>query len=171
MRTFVRLAVYLLSAFSGALLSAWPAVEAAEFDTSVPMRTAGTATYYVGGYMEGVGDVDFMVDTGSGYVTINEETLAALQKENRVRYVRKLRGVMADGSELTVPVYRIETLSIGGLCHLNDVEAAVFPGKTRQILGLSALKKAAPFIFSFDPPNLVLSNCPVTTNVAAAKDS
>jgi hypothetical protein len=39
------------------------------------------------------------------------------------------------------------------------VEAAVFPGKTRQILGLSALKKAAPFIFSMDPPNLVLSNC------------
>jgi hypothetical protein len=35
----------------------------------------------------------------------------------------------------------------------------VFPARTRQILGLSALNKAAPFTFSVDPPSLVLSNC------------
>ena len=33
----------------------------------------------------------------------------------------------------------------------------MFPGKTRQILGLSALRQAAPFIFSLNPPELVLS--------------
>lgn len=135
------------------------------------MRNGGAATYYVAGYMDGAGDMDFMVDTGSGYMTINEETLKALKSNNRVRYVRKLRGVLADGSELLVPVYKIERLSIGGECHLQDVEAAVFPGATRQILGLSALRKAAPFIFSFDPPNLVLSNCPGKDKVATATDS
>jgi hypothetical protein len=41
---------------------------------------------------------------------------------------------------------------------LRDVETAVFDTK-RQILGLSVLNRAAPFIFSVDPPELVLSNC------------
>lgn len=159
------------TAIGGVCLLVWSAVQAAEFDTSVPMRHGGAATYYVAGHLEGVGEADFMVDTGSGYLTINEQTLAALQKEKRAHYVRMLRGVLADGSELVVPVYRLEALSIGGRCLLSDVEAAVFPGATRQILGLSALKKAAPFIFSFDPPNLVLSNCPASDKVATAEDS
>ncbi len=133
------------------------------------MRHGGAATYYVAGALEGVGAMEFMVDTGSGYLTINETTLEALKREDRARYLRDLRGVLADGSELVVPVYQLETLVIGGRCELHNVEAAVFPGKTRQILGLSALKKAAPFIFSFDPPNLVLSNCPSGAKVAEVK--
>jgi len=48
------------------------------------------------------------------------------------------------------------------------VEAVVFPGKTRQILGLSALRQAAPLIFSLNPPKLVLSNC--TDRLAEAGD-
>jgi hypothetical protein len=70
-----------------------------------------------------------------------------------------LQGVLADGSELEVPVYAITRVGIGGSCWLHDVEAAVFPGTSRQILGLSALRKASPFIFSVTPPALVLSRC------------
>ena len=44
----------------------------------------------------------------------------------------------------------------------------MFPGKTRQILGLSALRQAAPFIFSMNPPKLVLCNC--TDRLAEAGD-
>jgi len=50
-------------------------------------------------------------------------------------------------------------LVLGGDCVLRDVEAAVFPEKTRMLLGLSALSKASPFIFSTNPPSLSLSNC------------
>ena len=50
-------------------------------------------------------------------------------------------------------------MNIGGQCPLEDIEVAVFPGNTRQILGLSTLRQASPFIFSMDPPQLVLSNC------------
>lgn len=164
----MRIAGNMRVVFGGAVLMAASVVQAADFDTSVPMRHGGAATYYVAGHMDGVGAMDFMVDTGSGYLTINENTLAALKREDRALYMRDLRGVLADGSELIVPVYRIQKLSIGGICQLENVEAAVFPGATRQILGLSALKKAAPFIFSFDPPNLVLSNCPTTDKVAEA---
>lgn len=154
----------------GALLTAWMAgaAVAAEFDSHIPMRDKGAATYYVDGEIHGVGPVDFMVDTGSGYMTINEETLALLQATGGATYVRKLSGVLADGSTTTVSIYRIAQVRIGATCTLRDVEAAVFPGKTRQILGLSALRQAAPFIFSMSPPTLVLSHC--TARVAEAGD-
>jgi hypothetical protein len=71
--------------------------------------------------------------------------------------------ILADGSEMTVPVYFVGRIRIGDSCWLNDVEAAVFAGKSRQILGLSALRKTAPFIFSVDPPSLALSQCDSTS--------
>lgn len=130
-----------------------------DFNTLVPMREASATTFYVFTQIEGIGSVDLMVDTGSGLMTINEDTLAVLQKQQRVRFVKHLEGILADGRKLVVPVYAIERMSIGKNCWLNNIEAAVFPGQTRQILGLSALRKAAPFVFSIDPPQLMLSRC------------
>jgi predicted aspartyl protease len=144
---------------------------AGEFDTTVPMAEKGAATYYVPGKIDGVGKVDMMVDTGSGYLTINEEALATLTKQKRARYVRDLRGILANGTQLVVPVYSISAINIGGSCVLRDVEAAVFPGKTRYILGLSALEKAAPFIFSTNPAKLVLSNCGGKGEKVASSDA
>lgn len=135
---------------------------AGEFDTAVDMRANSATTFYVQGQIAGLGEVELMVDTGSGYMTINEEMLAELQNAGRARYVKQLRGRLANGNEMSVPVYAIEALSIGNGCWLNNIEAAVFPGKTRAILGLNALQRAAPFIFSFEPPRLVLSNCTTT---------
>ena len=141
------------------LLAAWGQSFAADFDTSIVMQSRGASTYYVPGEIQGVGPVDLMVDTGSGYTTINEETLALLEQDGRAKYVKDLVGILANGSRMVVKVYRISALNIGGECWLKDVEAAVFPGRTRHILGLSALTKASPFIFSVNPPKLVLSNC------------
>ena len=62
-------------------------------------------------------------------------------------------------SRRTIPVYRLSKLTLGNDCTLRNVEAAVLPQKTRLILGLSALEKTAPFVFSVDPPSLALSNC------------
>ncbi|MGA9031115.1 MAG: retropepsin-like aspartic protease [Sulfuricaulis sp.] len=129
-----------------------------EFDVTVPMHDKGMATYYVNAQIADLGISEFMVDTGSGYLTINEQTLSALQKRKQVQYVKELRAILANGTELVIPVYSITELRIG-TCTLRNVEAAVFPAHTRQILGLSALNKAAPFTFSVDPPELVLSNC------------
>ena len=134
-------------------------VSAADFDASIPMRCKGAATYYVEGHVAGVGPTEFMVDTGSGYLTISQEALATLLSQQRARYVKDLTGVLADGKEMVVSVYSLDEVTIGDRCKLTDVEAAVFPGKDRFILGLSALQKAAPFIFSLDPPTLALSNC------------
>lgn len=149
-------ALLLSSLLSGA---ATADTEPQDFGFRIVMQEKSAATFYVSGDIDGYGPVELMVDTGSGYMTINEETLAALQLQDSARYVKQLRGVLADGSELEVPVYAITRMRIGSHCWLQDVEAAVFPGKSRQILGLSALRRAAPFIFSVDPPALILSRC------------
>lgn len=146
------LLIALLSAATGA-------AQAARFDQQIPMRTTKASTFYVGGYLDGYGAVDMMVDTGSSYTTINEAALGVLLKNRAVTYVKDLAGIMADGTRKIVPIYRIANMSIGNACSLHNVEAAVFPGHTRYILGLSALKLAAPFAFSLEPPTLVLSNC------------
>ena len=131
---------------------------AGEFDVTVPMHDKGMATWYVHAEVADLGTSEFMVDTGAGYLTINEDTLNALQERRQAQYVKELRAVLANGSEMIIPVYTIDILRIGS-CTIRDVEAAVFPARTRQILGLSALNKAAPFTFSIDPPSLVLRNC------------
>lgn len=143
-------------------------VLAGEFDVTVPMHDKGRATYYVNAQVADLGASEFMVDTGSGYVTINEQTLNALQERKQAQYVKELRAILANGSELVIPVYAINQLRIGG-CTIHNVEAAVFPARTRQILGLSALNKAAPFTFSVDPPELVLSNCARNANIPLAQ--
>lgn len=130
--------------------------------TTIPMVQKETATYYVQGSIGGYGDVELMVDTGAGYTTINEETLAVLLEAGEAIYVKRLTGVLADGSRKTLPVYRLRRLVLGNRCVLRDVEAAVLPRRTRLILGLSALEKTAPFVFSTRPPRLSLTNCGVS---------
>lgn len=125
----------------------------------IPMQAKGADTYYIKGNIRGFGSTEFMVDTGSGYVTINEHTLALLKNKGEAIYVKDLVGVLADGQRKVFPVYRIASIRLGNDCELRDVEAAIFPGRTRQILGLSALRKAGAFTFSFNPPQLTLSTC------------
>ncbi len=146
---------------------------------TVPMHDKGMSTYYVPAQIADLAMSEFMVDTGSGYLTINQQTLSALQARQQVEYVKELRAILANGAEIVIPIYTIDELRVGG-CVIRNVEAAVFPGRTRQILGLSALNKAAPFVFSVDPPKLVLSNCvknetaqstpPALTEAAAPKE-
>ena len=133
----------------------------------VPMEERNAKTFYVQGQIAGIGAVDFLVDTGSSYNTIDEHSLAVLQSQGRARFVKDLMGVLANGQRERVAVYRLDVIRLGDNCELHDVEAAVFPGRTRHILGLSGLRKAGNFTFSFEPPQLVFSSClPVETPVA-----
>lgn len=136
-------------------MAAW----AEEFNHTVPMHRKHLATYYVQGEIAGFGAVELMVDTGAGYMTINQQILSTLQAAGQAEYVKDLTGVLADGSRIGISVYRIEEITVGKQCKLRDVEAALFPSQARMLLGLSALQKAAPFVFSTDPPRLLLSKC------------
>lgn len=142
-----------LALFFSAIVTAETAIQ------SIPMQTKNNHTFYVHSSIEGAGLTSLLVDTGSGYSTITEKTLRELQKTGNAVYLKKLQGVLADGSVRKVSVYRISGINIGQSCHVPDIEVAVFPSGSRQILGLNTLSKVAPFTFSMDPPSLSLSNC------------
>ena len=150
MKTFV---VALLLFISGSC------VISADTGIAIPMQGKGTAVFHVEVDVEGVGCMDFLVDTGAGYMTINENILATLKRKGLATYIKDLQGILADGTSLIVPVYEIASINIGGSCKLRKVHAAVFPGATRGLLGLSVLQRTAPFEFSVEPPMLKLSNC------------
>lgn len=144
------------------LLITAPGLSAAsDSPIEVPMTDRGASTFYVDVQTIGMAREPFLVDTGSSYTTINEGLLAQLLDARQAEYLRDLEGTLADGSTQVVPLYRIKRLMIGERCLLSNVRAAVFPGTTRNILGLSALRPAAPFGLSFDPPRLTLSGCQV----------
>ena len=125
----------------------------------IPMQTYGAHTYYIKSEIPGAGHFPMLVDTGSAYSVINEETLASLSNDGRAHFIKNLRGTMADGSERVIALYRISAINLGGNCLIKDVHAAIFPGKTRQIIGISTLMRAAPFAMSFEPPMLSLNQC------------
>lgn len=124
----------------------------------VPMRGISAGTYYVQADIGGLGPVDFLVDTGSGYTAIDTTLLDAMVRVGGVTFVKQLEGTMADGSRKVVPVYRIPELRLGS-CALRDVEVAVFDAGTRPILGMRALGRVSPFTFSIDPPGIQLGGC------------
>jgi predicted aspartyl protease len=126
---------------------------------TIAMHQKNTDTYYVKGIIADSINTEFMVDTGSGYVVINRNTLQKITNKGQAEYVKTITGILADGRERHVPIWKISTLSIGDSCKLENVEVAVFEGKTRQILGLRALKQAGPFTMSFEPPELTLTSC------------
>lgn len=138
-----------------------------EFAALVPLHDKGVSTYYVKGSINGLGQhVEFLVDTGAGYTTINEHTLHQLEARQLATYSRNLYGVLADGSRMKVPVYRISDITLGN-CRLSGIEAAVFPGKTRFLLGMNALRQAAPFAFMTQPtPQLALGRCATTASAS-----
>lgn len=146
------------SVFFFLLCLALPAF-AGQNSVAVPIHKKGASTFYIKGKLGSLAAADFMVDTGSGYLVINQQSLTQLKQNGQAQYVKEIRGILANGKKFVVPVWRIARFTIADQCVLRDVEAAVFPGKTRQILGLTALQKAAPFSLSFDPPQMTFSHC------------
>ncbi len=134
-----------------------PAANAFDEQRTVPMREDGG--YYVRAHVSGLGELEVMVDTGSSYSVLDARTLERLRRRELATRVGELTGVMADGRRKTVPLYRITRMRIGEHCVLRNVEVAVLAERSRPILGMSALRKTAPFVFSVDPPRLRLGRC------------
>ena len=151
-----------VSAFTTALLGAsllFAAGAAERFAHSAEMQRVESGNYYVHGIFGAGVETDLLVDTGSGYVALTRATFARLKDLPGVTYLRNIAGSMANGKQLNVAVYRIASLQLGDSCVLTDVEVAVMPGATRDILGLSALRKVEPFALQLEPPVLYLSSC------------
>lgn len=140
----------------------------AMIDTVVQLKRRNAGTFYVPSLIDGIGATNMLVDTGSSHLVISQDMLDKLEQQNRAEFVRDLRGVMADGTARVVPVYRIASLRLGSGCWIHDVEAAVFPKKSRPILGMSILAQLAPFTLSTDPATLSLSRCQTAPKAVVA---
>jgi clan AA aspartic protease (TIGR02281 family) len=144
--------------------------ESADF-TAIEIEKRSAGTFYIGGLIDGAGELDMLVDTGSSYLVITEPMLATLKTAGRATYSRGLEGHMADGSVRVVPLYRISSVRLGAGCWVHDVEAAIFPAGSRTILGMNVLSRLAPFTFSAEPASLGLAHCQGPPAPAATQES
>lgn len=150
-----RVGLPILFLFTVATSTAW----AGEFDTELLVRSTATGGYTVEVRMnEGAAD-EFLLDTGSAYVAVDQRTLQRLRGQDDLSLVKHVSALLADGSRRTVPIYNVKRITLGEACHLQDVEVAVMPSNSVPILGLSALKQLAPFAIYASPPMLRVSDC------------
>lgn len=131
------------------------------FGFALPMAQQASGNYYVTATLSGTVRTELLVDTGSGYVSLSPATFARLKSLPGTTFQRVIVGSMANGRALKVQVYRLQQLALGEHCVLRDVEVAVMPGASRDILGLSALRRVAPFALDLDRGELRLSQCEV----------
>jgi hypothetical protein len=134
---------------------------------AVPLeRNAELSTFYVhvDAGRQSLGS--YLVDTGASHMTISRSNVDVLIDAGMAAFVRDVEGTTADGRTIHVPLYRLSEITLDGGCIIRDVEAAVLPGTSRELLGLSVLAKAAPFVFSMNPPQLELNNCGVSSEAA-----
>ncbi|MDD2769458.1 MAG: retropepsin-like aspartic protease [Methylococcus sp.] len=127
-------------------------------DIAVPLQQTELGTYYLSARLGDLNGEDFLVDTGSAYTVISEKTFSALEQKQQIKHLKDIEGIMADGSTRKVPLYIVTSLDIGGKCTVQDVIVAVIPGSARPILGMSALSKVAPFVFSLTPATLTVKD-------------
>lgn len=125
----------------------------------IPLFEKGTDVFYLNGSIEGIGDTEFLLDTGAGYMAIDDSTLKALKKTSGAKFQRSLNSRMANGWISKVDIYLLSSISLGNNCVLKNVEAAVVPGLSRNILGMNVLKQTGQFSVSFAPLTLTVGNC------------
>ncbi|HKK23797.1 MAG TPA: retropepsin-like aspartic protease [Pseudohaliea sp.] len=142
------------------------AVAAQDMGLEVPLEQAPGGSLYVDAEAGGV-SASFLVDTGAGLVTVSEALFERLRRKGAVREVRRVAARLANNRLQALTVYEVAHFRIGEHCELGPVEVAVMPGAGRNLLGLSALGRAAPFTVSMAPPALLLSGCAGAGAVAA----
>lgn len=130
-----------------------------EFTHRVPMTVHASGNVYVTARFESGPATELLVDTGSGFVALSKQTFAPLKALDSTLFVRRMHATMAGGRTTTLPVYRIASLTLGADCVVRDVEVAVLPGRSANILGLSALRQVQPFAVDLDSPTLFLTHC------------
>jgi clan AA aspartic protease (TIGR02281 family) len=124
----------------------------------LPLLQHTSGNYYLNATLDGDITVEFLLDTGSGYVSLNQATFNRIKTHQAINHVRDIHGTMANGSVLKVHVYTAKSLTLGEGCVLTDIEFVVLPN-SQNILGLSALRRLSPLTISFDSNRLVFEGC------------
>jgi hypothetical protein len=124
----------------------------------LPMTTLASGNLALHAYLGSALETDLLFDTGSGYVSLSKASFEQIEAQPGTTFERHIRGKLANGAALSVPIYKVRELRLSGECVLRDIEVAVFPHADRDILGINALRQLQPFTVEMEPPALV-ANC------------
>jgi hypothetical protein len=159
-----------LLALAGLCLASGVAADPAGADSlfarEVVLERAASGSLYVQASTAGV-EASFLVDTGAGLVTVQRGLFEKMRRSGEVREVRRVAARLANNRLKPMTVYEVAEFRIGGSCNLGPVEIAVMEQGGRNLLGLSALGRAAPFTIHTSPPALVLNGCRDGAAIAA----
>lgn len=122
----------------------------------IALSRQGTGTLYVEATINNALSASFLVDTGSGLVTLNKKTFSALTRNAKVTSMGYIAARMANGQIQKLQRFSVSSINVGGNCDLGAVEVAVIPSGA-NILGINALLKAGPFTISAN--ELTLTGC------------
>jgi len=139
----------------------------ADFDVLVPMTDSGAGNYSVSASFGADPAADFLIDTGAALTTISSRLFRDLQRTRKLEPVRRVAARLADGRLRAMNVYHIDDFHLGDHCSLGAIEVAVMANDGRNILGMSALAKTAPFGLHLTPAALALTRCQNGVELAA----
>lgn len=122
----------------------------------IALSKQGMGTLYVEATINNALKTSFLVDTGSGLVTLNRKTFTALTRNANVTSMGYIAARMANGQIQKLQRFSVSSINVGGNCDLGAVEVAVIPSGA-NILGINALLKVAPFTISAN--ELTLTGC------------
>ncbi len=143
---------------AGLPLLAQPPESTLSFKHQVPLHSTGSGSLTVSATIGDAG-AEFLVDTGASMVTVDRDLFRTLSRHTDYQKKRSVAARMANGKVQLLDVYLIEHFYIGGDCDLGPLEIAVEQSGGRNLLGMNALLRAAPFGFSIEPPMLGLTSC------------
>ncbi len=141
-------------------------LSAQDIGYSVDLTRSGAGSLYMDAEIGGV-TASFLVDTGAAMVTVDKTLFKRMRESGDIREVRRVAARLANNRLQIMTVYEVAHFQVGDACELGPVEVAVMNGAGRNLLGLSALGRAAPFTIHTSPPAIVLSGCSVAGKLAA----
>ncbi len=144
-----------------------PCAAIADFDVLVPMTDSGAGNFSVSASFGADPSTEFLVDTGAGLTTISKSLFRSLQRTRKLQPIRRVAARLADGRLRALDVYKINDFHLGDQCSLGAIEVAVMANDGRNILGMSALAKTAPFGLHLTPAALAVSMCQNDAEVTA----
>lgn len=133
-------------------------VEDTAFSLSVPLERTASGSLSLTVELDGTPG-EFLLDTGASMVTINRDLFDAVRARGAAVPAGKVAARLASGKLELLQVYEVQTVRVGDACELGPLKVAVMPRGGRNLLGMSALSRAAPFTVYTTPPALGLSGC------------
>lgn len=141
----------------GAGLFAAPAL--ADFEAELDLEQRGSGGLYLTAEVARGVDANFLLDTGASMVTVTRELISQARATGNAHRAGAIAARLANGKLQKMEVWELDHLWVGG-CDVGPLEVAVVP-KGRNILGLNALSRMAPFAIHLSPLKLAVSGCPI----------